>query len=366
MANYQILAKCGVPIRKIVEFTDQAPSQFKNKSAFKYLSEEARPSQRNFFGVRHGKGPCDACAGRVKSRLSTLVKTETCIIDTPKSCFEAAKQHLESDWPAPDECTHYLMTFHFTPKISKRPDTKKWKGVHASHEHMHSIMNTGKKLMVNVCEVMCMCQGCLHRNSECKQPNYIDEWWGFNMEKFKSTEADLTLWKSINKHKTVGACDDYAWKDVHDILAAMENFDAVEAYVHQNPLPFFDFHINDVLLEENRDQLDLVALHYKPPDAPDGYVPCKIGSDGNCFPQSLSFICFKLQEMYVEMRVRLIYEAVLNMKYYLSNRHLSRGCNIVYRRGGPCKQLAMYSSSYSAQEVFDITEVYKKEVLEIT
>ena len=149
LANYQILSKCGVQIHKIIEFTNQAPSQYKNKSAFKYLSEEARPYQRNFFGVRHGKGPCDACAGHVKSRLRTLVKTEMCIIDTSKSCFEAAKEHLESAWPASNECAHYLLTFHFTPKISKRPDTKKWKGVHATRQHMHSIMNTGKKLQVN-------------------------------------------------------------------------------------------------------------------------------------------------------------------------------------------------------------------------
>ena len=70
--------------------------------------------------------------------------------------------------------------------------------------------------------------------------------------------------------------------------------------------------------------------------------------------------------MHIELRVRIIYKAVLNMNYYLINRHLSRGCNIVYRRGGPSKQLAMYSSSYSAQEVLNIPEVYKQEVLEIT
>ena len=105
-----------------------------------------------------------------------------CIIDTPKSCFEAAKEHLESAWPASNECAHYLLTFHFTPKISKRPDMNKWKSVHATHQHMHSIMNTGKKLQVNVREVMCMWPGCLHGDLQCKQPNYIDEWKGFNME----------------------------------------------------------------------------------------------------------------------------------------------------------------------------------------
>ena len=62
-ANVELLQKCGVQIRKIIEFTDQAPSQYINRSAFRYLSQEKIPTERNFLGVRHGKGPCDACAG---------------------------------------------------------------------------------------------------------------------------------------------------------------------------------------------------------------------------------------------------------------------------------------------------------------
>ena len=82
-ANLEILRRCGVEIRKIIEFTDQAPSQYKNKSAFRYLAQEKIYTIRNYFGVRHGKGPCDACAGRIKGRLATLVKSEECIINSP-------------------------------------------------------------------------------------------------------------------------------------------------------------------------------------------------------------------------------------------------------------------------------------------
>ena len=74
-ANIAILRKRCVDICKIIEFTHQAPSQYKNKSAFRYLCQEKVPTQRNFFGVRHGKGPCDACAGRIKRRLANLVKS---------------------------------------------------------------------------------------------------------------------------------------------------------------------------------------------------------------------------------------------------------------------------------------------------
>ena len=101
------------------------------------------------------------------------------------------------------------------------------------------------------------------------------------------------------------------------------------------------------MTEQDRDYLDLVALHYKLADAPEGYVPCQVGSDGNCFPRALSFICFRNQDSHTEMRVRLIYESILNAKHCISNRYMSRGCNIVYRTGGPVKQLAMYADSYN-------------------
>ena len=108
-ANVELLQKHGVQICKIIEFTDQVPSQYKNRSAFRYLSQEKVPTERNFLGVRHGKGPCDACAGRVKTQLTNLVKTETCVINNAKSCFEVAKDNSESQWPADGECKHYLL-----------------------------------------------------------------------------------------------------------------------------------------------------------------------------------------------------------------------------------------------------------------
>ena len=94
----KILRKHGVDICKIIEFTDQAPSQFKNKTAFRYLSQEKIPTVHNSFGVRHGKGPCDACAGRIKGRLATIVKTEEWIMNSPTTCFEACKEKFETKW----------------------------------------------------------------------------------------------------------------------------------------------------------------------------------------------------------------------------------------------------------------------------
>ena len=365
IANMQILQRRGVQIRKIIEFTDQAPSQYKNKSAFRYLSENKTPTMRNFFGVRHGKGPCDACAGRVKSGITNLVKTQQCVINNATTCFEAAKANLESQWPGDGECKHYMLTFHFTKKNSKRPDTKKWSGVKDTRAHMHSIMNTGKKLQVNVRDIICLCPGCLHGDSECKNTSYLDNWRGFDMHKFEDIPEDLTLWKSIKIRKIVGCREEYNWTSALRTLGTKTSFNDLQEYVKKNPLPFLDCHIDENLSQSETDHLDLVALHYKPHDAPEGYAPCKIIGDGNCFPRALSYICFKNQDSHKEMRVRLVYEAVLNGKYYLSNRYLCRGCNIIYRGAGPCKQLAMYSSSYNPTQELDVVNIYKKEVLEI-
>ena len=258
-----------------------------------------------------------------------------------------------------------MITFAFTSKITKRPDTSKWKGVKDTRDHMHSIMNTGEHLKVNVCNVVCLCTGCLHGDSECKYPEYVDKWRGFDMNKCEDIPTSFQLWKSVAIHKTIGSREDYAWEDVRAILCAFNDFDSLQDYIKRNPLPFFDCHINLQLSECDRQNLDVVALHYIPADAPEGLAPCKIGSDGNCFPRTLSFICFRSEEMHIEFRVRLLYEAILNAKHYLSNRYLSRGCNIVYRQGGPVKQIAMYASSYNPNEPLDVVKTYKKEVMDL-
>ena len=60
---------------------DQAPSQYKNKTALNYLANCKIPTQRNYFGTRHGKSSCDACTGRVKQGVSRLVKSGQAVID---------------------------------------------------------------------------------------------------------------------------------------------------------------------------------------------------------------------------------------------------------------------------------------------
>ena len=168
------------------------------------------------------------------------------------------------------------------------------------------------------------------------------------MHKFEDIPEDLALWKSIKIRKIVGCREEYNWTSALRTLGTKTSFNDLQEYVKKNPLPFLDCHIDENLSQSETDHLDLVSLHYKPHDAPEGHAPCKIVGDGNCFPRALSYICFKNQDSHKEMRVCLVYEAVLNGKSYLSNRYLCRG-----------------SSSYNPTQELDVLNIYKKEVLEI-
>ena len=78
--SIKVLKSNNVQVHKIIEFTDQAPFQYKNKTAFTYLAKCSIPIQKNYFGVRHGKSSCDACTGRVKQAVTNLVKSEQAVV----------------------------------------------------------------------------------------------------------------------------------------------------------------------------------------------------------------------------------------------------------------------------------------------
>ena len=101
-----VLKKKKVEICKIVEFMDQAPSKYKNETAFRYLGQSKIPTMRNFYEMRHGKCPFDAYTGRMKQGITRLVISGTKVVNSAVSFYQIAKKHLETD-PVPfDKCQH--------------------------------------------------------------------------------------------------------------------------------------------------------------------------------------------------------------------------------------------------------------------
>ena len=140
----------------------------------------------------------------------------------------------------------------------------------------------------------------------------------------------------------------------------------LEQYIMKNPLPEMEtLSIDDVMLESDKNHLDYVVLHHLPTDAPDRYAAVKIFGDGNCFPCVCSYPAYKDQERYDEFRVHLIYKQVQKKHMYLHDEYVSKGANILYRRGSTVDQIAIFPENYNLLERLDLEHLYKLEVLEI-
>ena len=184
--SIEVLKSNNVDICKIIEFMDQ------NKTAFNYLANSKLPTQRNYFGTRHGKSSCDACTGRVKQGVSRLVKSEQAVVDDAQSFYDTCIQHLEKPLVQSDKCQHHILTFELHKKIVKRPSTLQLVGTPDTRK-LHQIGNTGGKVL-NFRKFSCCCYGCLHGTESCQNAICPSEWSGFHLAKKKVTEANLDFW----------------------------------------------------------------------------------------------------------------------------------------------------------------------------
>ena len=118
-------------------------------------------------------------------------------------------------------------------------------------------------------------------------------------------------------------------------------------------------------MQEETVNLDLVAMHYMPTDMPSALAPVQIEGDGNCLPQTISYLLSKSQEMYTEIRVCIVYEAVRNIDKYLDHIYVSKGAHNFYECGTLPDQYAQYSDYYNPHATFNMMRLYKEEVLDI-
>ena len=179
--SIKVLKANNAEIHKIIKFTYQAPSQYKNKTAFNYLANSKIPTQRNYFGTRHGKSSCDAYTGRVKQGVSRLVKSGQAVID------DAQKPLIQSD-----KCQHHIVTFELHKKIGKRPSTIQLVGIPETRK-LHQIGNAGGKVL-NFRKFPCCCYGCLNGTEACENDICHCKCSDFDLAKKKVPEANLQYW----------------------------------------------------------------------------------------------------------------------------------------------------------------------------
>ena len=152
------------------------------------------------------------------------------------------------------------------------------------------------------------------------------------------------------------------WEQRLAQMHSISNFDDLQQYINSNPLPNFEGLPNVNMTEEDKANLDFVALHHLPNDAPDEFAPISIEGDGNCFPRTVSYILQKDQARHKEIRVRIVYEAVQNMAKYLDNAHVSIGAHHFYQRATLVQTFAMYTEDFNPLVPLDVVNSISKKL----
>ena len=115
------------------------------------------------------------------------------------------------------------------------------------------------------------------------------------------------------------------------------------------------------MLENEKDMLDYVALHHLPANAPDSFAPIKISGDGNCFPRCLSYLVYGIENNYVEMRIRIVTEGVLNKGHYLQESYIKKDACNTYSHGTLSLQFVMYSDTFFSE----VESTYENEMIDV-
>ena len=111
------------------------------------------------------------------------------------------------------------------------------------------------------------------------------------------------------------------------------------------------------------DEVDRIALSFLPEDAPEGLVPIICGSDGNCFCRAISRLIYGNEDHYMEIRVRIVIEAVRKKQLHLNDRFLKLGQSPTLPNRSLSEMYSIYSQCYSHGKT--VEEIYEEEVLTI-
>lgn len=141
-------------VSKLYYFSDGAPQQFKNKSAFANLCHHEADFQVkaewHFFATAHGKGPCDGLAGTIKrlaSRRALQIGTKSEIL-TSKALYDWACESFENiDFAFISDERYKLYQTKLAPRFANAVTVK---GTQSIHCIIPDSNNPGSSFVKNV------------------------------------------------------------------------------------------------------------------------------------------------------------------------------------------------------------------------
>ena len=168
------LSRIGVPVHKIIEYTDQAPTQYKNCNAFYSLSQMDAPIVHNFYAVQHSKSVADGAGGHTKRAAWAATLTNKAHINEAMDLYKFCKDNLETTEPADGECCHFHVKYKFQGGIRRPKNTSHTVTVFNTRE-IHSVHNTSYNGVIEVRYASCSCFDCLNTGEACMNKAYVSE-----------------------------------------------------------------------------------------------------------------------------------------------------------------------------------------------
>ena len=147
-----------------------------------------------------------------------------------------------------------------------------------------------------------------------------------------------TSWEAIqNKYRD--------FKQLEVAVAKIKEPPLIVSYIHNS---FSDCNV-----------IDDITLHFLPSDSPSGYLPVRNFGDGNCFAWAISQFIYGTEDHHLEVRIRIILEAVRNKQLYSDQHFLIKGLLHI-----PDQILATQYAEYSEhyREGLSNEEIYDNEV----
>ena len=373
-ASVNNLISTGFKPSCIIQFCDNCSSQYKSKGPFQYISTSDIPTVRNYFGANHGKGPSDAATGRVKQALTKGRKSRKVELRTPievhrflEEKFKEWEEERVKKCEKKQKCCHFFQKTFYVSNID-RSDEISAVTTNTSSK-FSSIRSTGTPLIVEARNVACLCPHCsFFDSSGCPNKTYCGEWQQFDLTTGKKiTETVTSHWLNCNleeqaeefitvasimqtdalsSQESAISCNSvtntndecnvtntlsqFNWGSLYDEMQSCVDFASLKELFQCTDIEEIDS--NPATLNPEH-LLDRRAMRHMPNDAPEGYSPCMIFGDGNCFPRALSVaIGLNDNQYHREMRIRICREGVINKHRYLSHDYLAIGCVNTYNR----------------------------------
>ena len=226
---------------------------YKSKTSFNYLSRSQIPTMHCFFGVRHGKGPCDTCTGRIKQGITKLVKTSTEVVNSAKSFCNVANEHLAKEKAEQGKCVHFKQTFHFTCKIPSKPNASALTAVPETRQ-LNCVCNNGKPNEVMTRKVVCCCTGCLRRTGLCQNSEYTDGWQAFDMQQRKAVPLNWNIWLTADVISNLpnGGNVPITWLQRLQQMELIRDYESLKEYINSNPIDDLQVTCDQALSESDK------------------------------------------------------------------------------------------------------------------